>query len=86
MGTQKIAGASELDKSAHRVHGFATDKRSEGWWNTHVICPRCGHELETSYCEERLYMVRCGRCETVTLTTGESPGDAAEKLGIGRGK
>ncbi len=74
-------GASELDKTAHRIYDFATGK-SEGWYETDVICPRCGRELETSYCEERVYMVRCKHCKTVAITEGNSPKGAAEKIGI----
>lgn len=75
-------GASELDKAAHRVFGFAGDKRDNGWHDTGAYCARCGFPLESSYCEERLYMVRCRKCETVTLVEGSSPVDAAETLGI----
>jgi Zn-finger nucleic acid-binding protein len=74
-------GASELDKSAHRIYTFATGK-TEGWYKPGVICPQCGRELETSYCEERVYMVRCPRCKTVAIAAGKSPRNAAEKIGI----
>jgi transcriptional regulator with XRE-family HTH domain len=74
-------GASELDKNAHRIYDFATGK-SEGWYETDVICLHCGRKLETSYCEERAYIVRCKHCKTVTITKGDSPKKAAEKIGI----
>ena len=82
MGAKCIPGASELDKSAHRAYAHATDKYAEGWRGTGALCARCGRELETSYCEERLYMVRCRQCDTVTLVKAASPAAAAERLGI----
>ncbi|QRN86011.1 hypothetical protein JR334_01905 [Clostridia bacterium] len=82
MNNNKIAGASELDKSAHRVFNFSADKRANGWRETGVRCSRCGYELESSYCEERLYMVRCRNCGTITLVSGNSPTYTAGKLGI----
>jgi len=74
-------GASISGKSAHHVYGFATGK-SEGWYSPGIICPHCGRELETSYCEERVYVVRCKHCKTVAITEGGSPRSAAEKIGI----
>ena len=82
MATKRIPGASELDRSAHAVFAFAAGKRAGGWRGTGVLCARCGHELKSSYCEERLYMVRCQECETVTLVKAASPAAAAERLGI----
>lgn len=78
---QRKKGASQLDQSAHRIYAFTTGK-SEGWHQTGVICSRCGSELETTYCEERLYMVRCKHCKTTTIVEGKSPKDAAETIGI----
>jgi hypothetical protein len=74
-------GASELDKCAHRVFMFANDQRDNGWYDTGVYCARCGFSLESSYCEERLYMVRCRHCKTVTLAEACRPAAAAEKIG-----
>lgn len=74
-------GASELDKSAHRIYAFAKGK-TEGLHKTEVPCPRCGRGLETSYCEERVYIVLCPNCKTVNITEGTNPKDAAEKIGI----
>jgi hypothetical protein len=81
MQMNKIKGASEINKSAHRIYAFATGK-SEGWFETDVICLQCGQALQTSYCEERVYMVRCRHCKTVTIAEGESPRNVAEKIGI----
>lgn len=62
----QIPGGSELDKCVHRAMMHAEDSRSV-WRNTGVQCHRCGAKLATYYCEERLCMVRCRKCETVTL-------------------
>lgn len=77
----KTKGASELDKCAHRIYELATSK-SEGWHNTNVNCPNCGEELETSYCEERVYIIRCRNCNKVSISEGKSPQGAAAKVGI----
>lgn len=74
-------GASSLDKCAHRVFGFAIDERDNGWWKMGADCARCGHPLESSYCEERLYMVRCRECGVVSLIEGGSPMKAALRIG-----
>lgn len=74
-------GASKLDKCAHSVFMFANDQRDNGWHDTGAYCARCGCELDTSYCEERLYMVRCRSCKTVTLAEACHPTAAAGKIG-----
>lgn len=46
---------------------------------TGVRCGYCGHELESYYCEDRLYMVECSRCETKALVMAGNPSEAAYK-------
>lgn len=74
-------GASEVDKCAHRIHDYATGE-VEGWREVAVVCPHCGKNLETSYCEDRVYLVRCQCCKTISIVAGNSPKDAASKIGI----
>lgn len=77
----RTPGASELDKCAHRVAMYAADSLAR-WNSSGITCHRCGAVLETSYCEERLYMVRCRNCGTVTLTYADSPKAAALQIGV----
>ena len=77
----QIPGGSELDKCVHRAMMHAEDSQSV-WRNTGVQCHRCGTKLATYYCEERLYMVRCRKCETVTLVRAGNPEEAARKIGV----
>lgn len=75
----RIPGACEVDKSAHRVYLAAEGKEGIHWMPSGVKCKTCGGELDTYYCEERLYMVRCIRCETVVLVKSSCPKFAAEE-------
>lgn len=85
MSKEKTEGASEYDKVAHRTHRIAVYKAEPGELvTTGAYCPKCGKELEAAYCEERLYAVRCRRCETVTLVKSNNPRKAAESIGRGR--
>lgn len=67
----------DIDKIAHRIFGTALLRREQN-----AICPRCGTALETAYHESRLYSVKCGTCETVTLVKARNPFEAAGKVGI----
>lgn len=73
-----------IDKSAHELFRYAGNKESCFRYlrGEHIPCPVCGNELEATYCEERLYMIRCGHCKIVVLSEGKSPRDAAGKLGV----
>lgn len=82
MSEKQIPGASKLDQSAHRVHMSAISKHDDNWRVSSALCVLCGCELETVYCEERLYMVRCRKCEIVTLVKAGSPEVAANRIGI----
>lgn len=73
----RIPGATDVDKAAHRVFLAAADKEGIRWMPSGVKCKMCGGELDTYYCEERLYMVRCRKCETVMLLKSRGPGLAA---------
>ena len=45
------------------------------------VCSKCGEHLKTYYCEERLYLVGCVDCGTLTLVKTTSPGAAAAAAG-----
>lgn len=48
---------------------------------TAVYCRNCGTRLKTYYAELRLYAVRCGYCETITLVRASNPTEAARYVG-----
>lgn len=47
-------------------------------------CRVCGTALGTTYLEERLYAVRCEKCETITLIEARSPLDAESTVAFYR--
>ena len=62
-------GATKFDKRCHKLfeaNGYGTDYLSRG---TGVSCG-CGHKLVAYYCEDRLYLVECARCEKKALVNG----------------
>lgn len=48
---------------------------------TPIYCKNCGTRLKTYYAESRLYAVKCGYCETVTLVKASNPTEAALYVG-----
>lgn len=48
---------------------------------TAVYCRNCGTRLKAYYAENRLYAVKCGYCETVTLVMANNPTEAARYVG-----
>lgn len=48
---------------------------------TAVYCRNCGTRLKAFYAESRLYAVKCGYCETVTLVKANNPTEAARYVG-----
>ena len=76
----RVPGATEVDKAAHRVF-MAAGRDDDIRWNPSCVkCRACATELETYYCEERLYMVRCRRCGKVVLMKSSGPQFAAEEV------
>lgn len=73
----RVKGASTDDIGAHQIYDAIVLPRNYGG-----LCARCGCELITAYHEERLYSVRCPKCETVTLVKAADPYKAEEKVGI----
>ena len=48
---------------------------------TDVYCRNCGTKLKVYYAESRLYAVKCGYCDTITLVMADSPMEAAFYVG-----
>jgi len=48
---------------------------------TKARCHSCGNQLEVRYCEEKVYAVRCKKCETVSIIMASNPQKAAEHIG-----
>lgn len=46
-----------------------------------VRCRNCGTRLKAYYAENRLYAVKCGYCEMITLVKARNPSDAARFVG-----
>ena len=66
-------GATYLDKLCHK---FYDEPKGHGR-RTDYVCRICGGALETHYCEERLYLVKCPDCGTMALVKTANPVDAA---------
>ena len=70
-------GTMNFDKSCHEIfeskgNGVDYLLRKSG-----VACGTCGRELETYYCENRLYLVKCDCCEKMAFVKARSPVQAA---------
>ena len=63
-----------LDEIMHRAYTAGQLRHVSG-----IRCRQCGTFLETAYHEERLYSVRCGICEYVTLVKAQNPTSAVLK-------
>lgn len=71
MATEK--GATYLDKLCHKLY---EEPKGHGKKSDYV-CRICGGTLETYYCEERLYLVKCADCGTLALVKTANPVDSA---------
>lgn len=72
-------GAIKFDSLCHTVfqaNGSGCDYYKH---RTGISCGKCGHKLETTYCEERLYMLECERCGVKCLVQAGSPAQACYK-------
>lgn len=49
--------------------------------DANVRCRICGTQLKTYYAENRLYLVKCGYCDMVTMVKASSPFNAAVMVG-----
>lgn len=70
------AGALRSDKTMHKAYNTALTRRYYG-----ATCPRCGGLLGVAYHEDRLYSVKCDKCEILTLVEARTPCDAQYKAG-----
>lgn len=48
-------GGTKFDNFCHAIMGAENDGFDYLARNTGISCGKCGHELKTYYCEERLY-------------------------------
>ena len=62
-------GATYLDKLCHKLY----DEPKGCGKKTDYVCRLCGGLLETYYCEERLYLVKCADCGTLALVKTVNP-------------
>ena len=74
--TKREKGATEFDKLCHKLYDAGAESCKTSACG--VTC-LCGHELETYYCEERLFLVVCHACKTTALVKAGSPREAAFK-------
>lgn len=66
-------GATYFDKLCHKFY----DEPKGCGKKTDYVCRLCGGPLETYYCEERLYLVKCADCGTLALVKTANPEDSA---------
>lgn len=69
MAREIEKGATYLDKLCHK---FYDEPKGRGK-KTDYVCRLCGGPLETYYCEERLYLVKCADCGTLALVKTVNP-------------
>lgn len=67
-------GATECDRLCHTLN-----ERYSATGKTGISCGKCGHELKTYYCEERLYVVECDHCGVKCLVEAKNPKQACYK-------
>lgn len=69
MAREIEKGATYLDKLCHK---FYDEPKGRGK-KTDYVCRLCCGPLETYYCEERLYLVKCADCGTLALVKTVNP-------------
>ena len=72
-------GAIKFDSLCHTAFQANGSGRDYYKHRTGISCGKCGHKLETTYCEERLYMVECEHCGVKCLVQAGSPAQACYK-------
>lgn len=73
----KNNGSTAFDKLCHKVFGSRDGGEDYLTRKAGVECGKCGNELMTYYCENRLYLVKCESCGMLALITASSQSDAA---------
>lgn len=82
MAGKAEKGATYLDRLCHRLY----DEPKGTGYRVLDNCRSCGGMLETYYCEERLYLVRCSACGSLALVKAGNPVEAAAwTIGVGGG-
>lgn len=82
MAGKAEKGAAYLDRLCHRLY----DEPKGTGYRVLDNCRSCGGMLETYYCEERLYLVRCSACGSLALVKAGNPVEAAARtIGVGGG-
>ena len=69
-----------LDRTIHDIFNSSTMYKKLPN-NASVRCKECDTPLKTYYAEDRLYLVKCGFCETVTMIKASNPIIAAAMVG-----
>lgn len=75
-------GATLFDQMCHTVNDIFKSKNNGHDYlarKTKLSCGKCGHELKTYYCEERLYVVECEYCNVKCLVEARNPDQACYK-------
>ena len=69
-------------KIDHKIHDvYKADVYYSEITNEVVRCRRCDTRLRIYYAEDRLYAVKCGYCDCVTLVKADNPLEAAIAVG-----
>lgn len=71
-----IPGATRFDKICHSIFGEFVPHNDSA---SGIACGKCGQELLTYYCEERLYLVECRCCGIKALALAKSQKEACYK-------
>lgn len=72
-------GNTKFDSLCHTIFQAAGGEIDYKEGKTGISCGKCGHELKTYYCEERLYVVECEHCGVKCLVEAGSPAQACYK-------
>lgn len=78
MKPMRMKGATVFDQLCHNVFsGRVGGLRGYVPRRSGVACGRCGQELWTYYCEDRLSLVECPQCRVKALVEARNPREAA---------
>ena len=78
MGITDGRYSMETDKNFHNAYNQRANYTPTA---TPLYCKKCSTRLKVYYAEDRLYAVKCGFCETVTLVKADNPTEAARYVG-----
>ncbi len=69
-----------IDEKIHDIYGM-TLPYVKLPYGADVRCKVCGTQLKTYYAEKRLYLVKCGYCDMITMVKASNPLKAAIMTG-----